>query len=188
MAFTIRGAGDGREVKVSDDNKLETKSVATSLQHYVSHHKGLAYQVWGEIDVSTTNDPVLYLENISNDNTMIVSYIRVNTVGVAAASTASYATVNLGCSYTSGGAAKTPTNMNQSSPNAAAVTAYDGTSSLTLVAGTEIDRNYQVNEMQRYNKEGTIVIPKGGSICISFKGSTVAGKAYARISFFMDHL
>lgn len=187
MGFTIKGAGDGREVKVSDDNKLETKAVATSLQHYISHHKGLAYQVSGEISVSTTDDPVLFLENTDSEHNLVVSYIRVETIGVAAAGATAYWTVNLGCSRTSGGAAQTPTNLNLGSSNAADVTAYDGTSSLVVAGGTGIDRNYKANDNVTYNKEGTIIIPKGYAMCVKFKGSTVAGSARCRISFYMDH-
>ena len=109
--------------------------------------------------------------------------------GAAATNAGAYFTVKLGDSYTSGGADLTPVNTNQSSGNAADVVCKDGSATLTISGGSEIDKNYSANTMQSFNKEGSVVLGKGNSISLYHLGSTVAGEAYGRISFyFIDSL
>jgi len=186
ISFIIKGP-NGNSVGVSSNNRLKTKAVSTSQQHFISHHDGLAYQASGEITIGTSDVPVLYLENNDSARDLVITYIRFQSIGAAVASETAYFTVSLSDSYTSGGDAVVPTQMNRSSPNVADAVCYDGNSSLTISGGVEIDKNYEANSMQSYNKEGTIILPKGQSISIWHKGSTVAGTAYARFSFFYDH-
>jgi len=187
MSFSILdGTGSGNEAKVDVENRLHTTSVSQSNQHHVSISESGSYQVSGEISIGTSDTGILYLENTSDTHDLVVTFIRVMSIGAAAASSAAYFTLNVGGSYTSGGAAIVPTNMKVGSSTTASATAYDGTTPLVLANFTEIDRNYEANSMQSYNKDGSIVLGKGNSIAINHKGSTVAGEAYARISFYFE--
>ena len=187
MGITIKGSGNGNEAKVTDDLQLETKAVVTSLQHFISHHKGKAYQVSGTATISTSSLAVLYLRNDDSNHDLVVTYIRLMSVGAAATNVAGYFTVVLGDALTSGGDTLTPINMHQGSSNTANVSARDHGGTLAVTGGSEIDRDYTANAMQSYSKEGTIILPPGKSITVHHIGSTVAGTAYARLSFFMDH-
>ena len=182
------GTGAGYLTRVKKNNRLTVEASGRSGQAITSLETGLSFQASAEQAIGTTDVPILYLENNSNTHHMVITYVRIMSAGAAALSTAAYFTVKLGDSYTSGGANVTPTNVNQISGNVAAAVCKDGSSSLTVAGGTEIDKNYSVNKMESYNKEGSIVLGSGDSISIWHKGSTVAGNAYGRISFYyVDH-
>jgi len=181
---TEDGTGNGYLMRVNKKNRATTTTVSISSQAQVSLEDAQSYQVSSDQAIGTTDVPVLYLENNSNSKYMVITYIRVQSAGAAATNENAYFTVKLGDSYTSGGADLVPKNMNQISGNQAEVVCKDGSASLTVSGGTEIDKNYTANSMQSYNKEGSVVLGNSGSVSIWHKGSTIAGNAYARISFY----
>lgn len=188
MEISIKDGNGGNIAAVDADNKLQVQAVSTSLQHFLSHHKQLAYQVTGEITIAgTTDQPVLILQNNDQNHDMVISFLRLETMGVAVATTSAYFTVRKNDVYTSGGTAALSENMSFGSANVADVIEYSGGNSLLISGGVEIDRNYQANSMETYNKDGSIVIPKSKSLSIWFKASTAAGIARARISYYLDH-
>lgn len=182
------GKGTGKLAEVNSENRLLVESISVSEQHNISKEDQESYQVEGEIDIATSEKTILVLTNTSNTKDAVVSFIRIMSIGAAAASASSYFNVKLGGGYSSGGTTVSPVNVYIDSPKDADVTAYEGSGTDIVMSGTpiQIDRNYTANSMQSYNKEGSIVIPKNSSVSITHLGSTIAGKAYARISFFMD--
>jgi len=183
----INGTGDDREAAVGDHG-LEVSSTMQSIQHVISHDEQNAYQVSGLVTVNTTEKPVLTLKNTSPTKKVVVTYMRVTTIGAAVASaTAFFAFKNAG-SRSSGGTAVTPVNMFSGSPKSASVEAYESTGSDVVMNGAEVefDRNYAANSMEKYGKEGVLVLDTNQSVTITHIGSTVAGSAYARISFYME--
>lgn len=178
------GKGSGVKAKVTKDNRLAVTSISKSAQAHVSSSDKEAYQVLAEQAIGTSDVPVLFLENDHNSKILVVTFMRVESVGAAASNTAAYFSIYLGKVYASGGADLIPVNVNQSSGNLAQAICKDGSSSLTLTNGDLIDKNYTSNSMQAYNKDGSIVLNKGDSISIWHKGSTVAGQASVRISFY----
>ncbi len=187
MEFNIKDGATGAVASVDDTGRLLTRSINTSLQHYVSHHEGESYQVSTETPIVATNEPVLYLQNNDSSHDMVISYIRFQSIGATAAAETAYFTIVVGDLRTSGGVAVAPKNLSLGSANTADAVAFGGGSVLAVAGGTEIDRNYEANSMQTYNKDGSIIIPKGQSISIWCKGTDTNGTAYARISFYMDH-
>ena len=178
------GVGAGRLMKVDKKFRATVASTSISSQAQVSSDDAQSYQVSAEQSIGTADVPILYLENDSNSKNMIITYLRVMSAGAATQTATAYFTISLGDSYTSGGADLVPKNMNQTSGNKAEVVCKDGSAALTVSGGTEIDKNFSANSMQSYNKEGSIVLGSGGAISVWHKGSTVAGNAYARISFY----
>ena len=77
--------------------------------------------------------------------------------------------------------------MHVGSSKAASVTVYKE-NSLVVSAGSEIDRWYPDanGAIERYNKEGALVIPAGGSIEVAYVGTGTTGLAYTRASFYME--
>jgi len=182
------GTGTGFEARVDHNNRLSVEASVRSAQSRVSLEDGKTFQVVsGLIDVTTTDQELLLIKNNSKSTKLVITYIRIMTAGVADwNATASFRTYIGNGSYTSGGDVITPVNMNTSSgAQALDFDFYSGTTPIVADAGSEIDRNHCANSMCAYNKEGALVIAPGGMITINHIGSTVAGSAYARVSFYL---
>ena len=183
----INGTGDDREAKVGDYG-LEVFSTQKSMQHTISHINQDSFQTSGLIDISTAEKTVLVVTNNSPTKKLVVTYLRVNSVDAAASSSTAFFSIKLSGTRTGGGTAVTPVNMFSGSPKEAPVTAYEGSGTDIVMDGDEleIDRNYTANSMQSYGKEGVVILDTSQSISVTHIGSTIAGKAYARISFYME--
>lgn len=185
MSITIKSGNNGNVAGVDSNGRLLVSSNADPVQHVFSHRDQQSYQVSSSIAIAASEQNFLILTNDNPSLDMVITYIRVMSIDAAAANANAYFSIKLEGSYTSGGSELTPTNMYVGSATSADGSFY-GNGALTIGGSpVEIDRNYEANSMQSYNKQGSIVIPKGKSIVISHTGSTAAGTAYARVSFFM---
>jgi hypothetical protein len=185
------GTGRGYSAKVNSFNRLETRSVTASVQHVASLERSHAYQVKTEMDVTATEQNCLLIQNSSTIRTLIVTFIRVETIGVASANENAYFKIKLGGKYSSGGTSLTPVNVNSGAAQVADGVFYDGNSSAIVTSGTysDIDKTWKAsNDLVTYNKEGAVCLTKDESLLITHKGSTAAGKLIARVSFFYDLL
>lgn len=183
----INGTGDDREAAVGDHG-LEVSATTQSIQHIISHDNQNSYQVSGEIDIAASEKTVLVLTNTSSTRKVVVTYVRIQSIGAAAASSAAYFSIKTAGSRTSGGTLVTPVNMFSGSPKSASVSAYEGSGTDIVMSGSEleVDKNYSANTMQSYSKEGVLILDANQSVSITHIGSTIAGKAYTRISFYME--
>lgn len=187
------GTGKGYVAKVTANNRLLTRALTVSHQHHISDTIEEAYQVVtsaGGVNIAASKQNILLVENTSDTRDMVITYIRLETIGAAAASASAFWTMEVGGLYSSGGTAVTPVNMHIGSSKNAQGLFYDGNGSAIVTTGTfnEIDRLYKANDQVIYRKEGSIVIPKNQSLLITHTGSTAAGVAYARVSFFYDDI
>jgi len=188
--MTIKdGTGSGYEASVNSFHLLAVNSVSRSIQQWISSERGDAYQALGTVSLSAATLPVIWLQNDDPDRNMVITYIRMQLVGPTGGTSlpvsTNYFRIGLGRTYSSGGSAVTPVNLNTGSGNEASITAYHNGPTLT---GTikEFDRWYPSNsDMITFNKEGSIVIPQGGSIEVDYIGDHTGGIAYARVSFLM---
>lgn len=188
------GEGKGNTVGVTDEHQLKTLAVTHSIQHHNSRVDGNAYQVIGDVvAVNNSTHTVLHVINQSSIKDMVVTYIRLNALGLAGGtsipSVANYFDVGFGRTVVSGGSEVASTNMNQSSGNTANIIA---TINAPVMTGTfiQIDRSYlelQGKEIS-YFKDGSIIIGVGESIEIRFISDHTSGLAYARMSFIMEPL
>ena len=186
------GVGNGKWAGVDLNNRLIV-SAATVPQSYVtSKEKEQAYQVSGTATLANATVVGMILKNTSTTRNMVVTYVRHQIVdaagGTAFPSAVCYFTLNVGCSYTSGGGVVTPVNVAVGSGNIAEVEAYD--TNPTIAAGTEIDRWYTKAEgdMYSYNKEGALIVQPGLSMCVSYIGDHTSGTLYSRVSFLMENI
>lgn len=181
------GQGSGVQAGVTEKFRLKTEASTRSSQSRASIEDGTAFQVITEdVSVSATEEPILVIKNNDRINKVIVTYLRVETIGVDAANSGGYWKMSLGGDYSSGGSSLTPVNVNTDSGiEALNIACYDGTTPIvTSGALNKIDKNWQANELVVYNKEGSLVISPGGMLTISYKGSTATGTAIARVSFY----
>lgn len=183
------GTGSGRWAKVDSENRLRVSATSALKQHSVSEEKNLAFQVSADVAITNSEQNIMLVKNTSDTHNLVVTYLRLQTIGAAAASASAYWNVKLGGDYASGGTALTPTNMFANSAVTATGTFYDGNSSAIVTSGTpvQIDRTYQAaNAEVIYDKEGSLILPKNGTLLLTHTGSTVAGQAYCRVSFYYD--
>lgn len=189
--FISDGEGKGFTVGVNDENQLKTLAVSHSIQHHNSRTDGNAYQVLGVFAaVNNETHTVLHLINDSSTRDIVVTYLRLNALGLtggtAIPSITNYFSIGFGRAVVSGGSIALPANMNQSSGNTAAVTATQNNPTMT---GTfvEVDRSYLETQAKEnsYYKDGSVIIGVGETMEIQFTSDHTAGLAYARMSFIM---
>lgn len=122
---------------------------------------------------------------------MVITYIRHQIIdtsgGTAFPNVNNYFRIALGRTYVSGGTEINPVNINSGSANMAEITAYEGNPTLTGTA-QEIDRWYTKSEgdMNAFNKEGSVILGKNGTLELSYIGDQSSGIIYTRISFIMQ--
>lgn len=190
MALTLKNGADGGayELKIDKDNRAHVEALVLTQQHVISENEEGAYQAISVKAVAASELKILLLKNNSDTQNLVITYLRMETIGVAAANASALWKIYLGGDYASGGTAITPTNMHVNSTKAATGAFYDATASTIVTSGTpiEIDRNYQSNGHIVYNKQGSVILPKNGVLTMSYTGSTVAGTAFCRASFYYD--
>lgn len=187
MSFKIlSGTGNGKEARVTSKNRLDVDTTSLSEQARISREDKQTYQVSGEIAIAAADSPVLFLRNDSSNKIVVVTCIRVSTIGAAASNAAAYWTLLLGGTFTSGGVTATPTNLNVSSSNAADVTALDGSSSLVIAGGIQIDKDFTANDTLSFSTDGSIILGKSDGLALNFLGSTAAGTAFANVTFYLS--
>jgi len=180
--------GTGMGAKVDKDNRLHTRSISVSQQHAISSIDKQAFQTVSTKAIATSSQNILLLKNTSDTMDLVITYIRLATAGAAATNATAFFTVSIGGDYASGGTAIVPVNMYEGSSNAADGTFFDATASNIVLSGTqnEVDRSHTANTEISYNKEGSLILPKNSILVISHIGSTVAGDAHARVSFYYE--
>jgi hypothetical protein len=189
MAVTIKdNTGKSYGLKIDQKNRLFAKSTSLSHQYVISSEEERAFQVVSEKAIAASEIKLLLLKNTSDTRDLVISYIRLETIGAAAANVNAYWTVYTGGDYASGGTAVTPVNMNVGSAVSAEGSFYDATASTIVTSGTlnTIDKTWITNDNITYRKEGSIVLPKNACLTISWTGSTAAGTARARVSFYYN--
>ncbi|RLF67100.1 MAG: hypothetical protein DRN30_00715 [Thermoplasmata archaeon] len=178
------GAGKGYEVQVNSENQLKTSTVSESRQHHVSKEHQKAFQVSTNLSVTISKQNLLLITNDSSES-LVVTYIRLMTVSADATNENAYFTLEGGGDYVSGGNSITPINMNIGQSREAVAIAYDGDTAIVVDSNfVEFDRNYTANSMQSYNKDGSLILPRGASLLITHTGSSTDGTVYARASFY----
>jgi hypothetical protein len=189
----VDGTGVNGSAKVNDKNELQVRATNHPIQHVISERDGQAYQVVGDFaSVNNSTHTILHLKNTSTTKNMYITYIRVQTVDLAGGTTLpsanTYWQVGTGTTYSSGGTAVTPVNVNFSSANQASATAYDNNPTLGG-SFTETDRYYVQSEADAvtYRKEAVMILGPNDTIDVRLISDHTSGTAYARISFFYEN-
>lgn len=183
--------GTGQGAKVSSTNRMYVDAKCSSLQHIVSEEEEGAYQVIGITTAAAATEVLLHITNNDTANGMVFSYARLQNItlagGTALPNAANYFSIRLGRTYVSGGAAVIPVNVHGGSSNTADVTAYQ-TSPVLAGTALEIDRWYPTKDgdIEKYAKEGSVIVPAGQTIEVSYVGDHTSGTLYSRASFYME--
>ena len=188
MAFIIEdGTGQGYKAGVNSENRLRTNSVVEELQHHYSKTEGQVYQIQGsETAVGATTQTILHIKNTSTTRLFVISYIRVQLIGEAGGTAlpvpATSFEIGFNQTYTSGGTAVTPVNMNAASGNAADLICYDNS---PVVGGTfeGFDTWYpDGSTMMTYSKHGSIALGFNDTVSCRLTTDHTSGLAYCRMT------
>lgn len=186
------GTGTSTLAKVGLDNRLNTRSLALSLQHIISDDNQRAFQAIGTATLASGTVTALHLKNEHTSFKMVVTYIRHQIIGASGGTSfpnvSNFFKLSLGRTYVSGGTSVSSVNVFGGSPNTSEVTIFNDSPTL---AGTEreIDRWYTKadGDMNPLNKEGSLIIPPGETMELSYTGDHTSGIIYSRISFVMEN-
>ena len=187
----INDPSNGNAASVLDDGRLEVDAKSSPLQHIVSSEQQQAYQAQGSTTIAAGTETILHIKNTSTTGNMVITFLRLQIIGVVAAvpEAATYVTLNQNTTIASGGVELTPINMYLGHSNAATVVSTSGETPI-VTAGTpvEFDRWYPSSDgdARTYNKEGVLIVPPQQSINIAVTSGTIGGDVHCRVSFIME--
>lgn len=76
MVVIEDGTGKGFKAKVTSENQLRVFSVQVSMEHFVNHFHGQAYNVMFDQSPTASDDCILYMENESDHLDLVVEGIE----------------------------------------------------------------------------------------------------------------
>ena len=168
------GTGSSRSAEVDENNHLVVNAVSQSVEHYVNHVDGNAFNLLFSATPASTSDCFIYMKNTGVDDISIEGFwlwlaadeyvdVKLNDVGTPV-----------------GGSTITPVNLNSGSGNAPTGTFQQGNNITGLSGGTTIDRIYHASsqESASYNFDQDIIVKKNGTFTMYAQtGATaLAGK------------
>lgn len=185
------GTGSTNQAGVNSRNQFSVVSEAQSQQHYISLNEEELYSVMGDFaTINAATHVLLIVTNDSSADNLYIYGVKVQMLdyagGTALPNVATYFTTGVGQTYTSGGTAVTPVNLNRNSANTADVTAYDNN---PTVGGTftEIDRWYVDAEAGEREclTNGELIIQPRGTFSVRVTSDHTSGVAMAQVIFGM---
>lgn len=182
------GKGRGYHAAVDPTNRLKTAAVSFPVQQHASYDEGKANQVLGLVTVAGAGTyNLLYLRNDSDTDDLIFTFVRpsVQTLSGGTLGINTYVEFAFGGTYTSGGSAVLPINMNRISGDVLSLTAYTGNPTL---GGTLTPFDYwhpeAVSDNFVFNKNGTLILGKNNAVTVRLVTDHTAGQARCRLSFY----
>ena len=178
----------GRVVAVTSEFQLKTVSENHELQHHNAWEEGQTYQVLSvDTGITAKTQTILHIKNTDSSRLLVVSFIRMQGVGLSATlpGTGDYFQLGLHETVASGGTVTTAVNTNAQSGNSADVVAT-GVDPTMGGSFTEIDRQYIKADGDEYsfNKHGSIILGFEDTVSVRLVSSGT-GTAKARITFMM---
>jgi len=160
------GTGTGRLVGVTLDNQLFAKCTTASVEHYINHHYGEAYNVLFEQAPTAGDDCIIYIEN-GNDEDLVIEGVQLSVSG------ASEVYIQLNDLGTRNAATDlTPANLNTGTGNLAdgefEVGADLDGGAATLAGGVEIERYVfrAASDTNDFNFDQDVFITKNRTMTI----------------------
>ena len=160
------GTGSGRQAAVNSIHQLKVEATTFSVEHYINHHNGEAFNILFQQAPTAGDDCIFYMENSSDDDvvvegvTLAVSgaaevYIQLNDIGTRNAATD-----------------VVPANLNASGSkigdgNFEYGADLDG-GAATLAGGYEIERYvfYAASNSSTFNFEQGVILQKNRTLTI----------------------
>ncbi len=180
----LDGSGKGILATVDASGQLSTVSEMHALQHHLSLHDGLVFQVIvTHVNASGGGTyTTLHVRNTSASKLLIVTYIRLQAILDYASSADDFFQIGFDRTYSSGGSIVTPINTNRQSGHAADAIVYNDNPNLTGTF-TELDRWYIENDkMMIFNKEGSVILGQNNTIEVRVE-TLQTGTYYSRMTF-----
>ena len=156
------GVGSGKSAKVNNSNMIAVSAISMSVEHYINHDLGLAFNVLFAVNPDGAGDCIFYLKN-TDDMDLVISGIWWQT---SAAEEVYYKLGDIGTPVLTNGSAIIPVNLNAGSGKIASVLCYsntaDGAVDITgLSGGTTIQQLWLTNAASEYfDLQSDIVLPK----------------------------
>ena len=161
MGFIIEdGKGTGLTVGVDGTNRLEINAVNQSVEHFINHQHGLAFNVLFSATPSAPGDCFFYLKNTSEQDMNLEGFW----IWLAANE---YIDIRLGDTGTpSGGTPITPINLNAGSGNVATGVFQNGNDITGLTGGLTSHRVYHASSQSSkyWNFNQDIIVPKNRTV------------------------
>ena len=168
--FTIDdGKGSGKSAEVDENNHLVVNSITQTIEHYINHVDGNAFNLLFAATPASTGDCFIYMKNTSDDD------FSVEGIWLWLAAD-EYVDVKLDDTGTPvGGSAITPANLSGSG-NTPTGTFQQGNNITGLSGGTTVDRIYHASsqESQSYNFDQDIILRKNGVFTMYIQTGTTA--------------
>ncbi len=171
MPFEIGdGKGSGLSAGVDQSNRLQVNSVAQSVEHFVNHTKGDAYNLLFSATPAAPGDCFFYLKNESEKDLVAEGFW----IWLVADE---YIDIKIGDSGTpSGGTPLSPINLNAGSGNTATGVFQNGNDITGVAGGLTTHRVYHASSQSSkyWNFNQDIVIPKNRALSMYIQTGTTA--------------
>ena len=168
------GTGSSRGAEVDVLNHLVTNSITQTIEHYINHVAGNAFNLLFSATPASTADCFLYMKNTGAEDLAVEGFwlwlvadeyidVKLNDAGTPV-----------------GGSTITPVNLNTGSGESPTGTFQQGNNITGLSGGRTVDRIYHASsqESQSYNFDQDIILKKNGVLTMYTQtGATaLAGK------------
>ena len=184
------GTGKGYGLKIGKEGHLRSVSITNDMPAHISQHEGLSFQcVATHVISGAGTKTVLHIRNDSDTHVLIPTLWLIQLVdpagGTAVPSINTYTTLTFGETYSSGGTALTPVNLNRMSSNIPAATIYHNNPTLTGTA-TEFNRHYIVDEdAYLFDTRDTLVLGRNNTLAIKCVTDHTSGTLLVVLRFSM---
>lgn len=167
MVVIEDGTGKGFKAKVTSENHLRVFSINVSIEHYINHFHGQAYNVMFDQSPTAGDDCILYMENESDTFDLVAEGIELQVDGAVEIY------IQLNARGTRNGANEIePANLNTRSGKEADGIFEQGTDldggGATLTGGVEAFRWVfnAANESTNHNFECDVILGRGNTFTV----------------------
>ena len=164
------GKGTGKNAEVDSENHLVVNAVSQSVEHWVNHVKGTAWNILFAATPTGAGDCFFYLKNTGDEDIVVEGmWLKV--------AADEYFDVNINDTGTPiGGTAITPVNLNSGSGTSPTITLQQGNDITGLTAGNTAVRLYHASSTgsTNYNFDQDIILKKNGVLTLYCQTGTTA--------------
>ena len=164
------GKGSGRNAEVDNNNHIVVNAISQSIEHYVNHVEGNAFNLLFDATPTGVGDCFLYIKNTGDEELSFEGmWLKL--------AADEYIDVKLNDTGTPiGGGSITPANLNSGSGNTVTGTFQDGNDITGLSGGTTVARLYHAsgNGSKDYNFDQDIILAKNGVLTLYCETGTTA--------------
>ena len=177
------GQGSGKLVAVDARNRIRTLATTENQISYISERTAQSYTIYGKRDFTAaqTDQDILHIQYTGETS------LHISTVVFATNSTRAKVECFVGSSYTAGGTAVTPINLNQGSGNTLSATCYNGITPLTASAGTKEVVDVRINAgTVIMDFKDALILKKNNTFFMKGEVSASAEKIRVTVACFED--